>query len=441
MNLALVALVLASMASAARAGDLAATPLPVAPGPPTGLAGPAALRETVFGPRPEDIAPLPARVPLLELNVRTAWHRPLPAVFWFDARLRAWLSPQQHPAPLVIVIAGTGGSGNSDKVTTLRGALYGAGFHVLTLPSPTFPGFIAAASSTGIAGDLLQDGEDLYATLTEILAHLPPRMQVTDVDIIGYSLGGANAAIVKSIDSQEQRLHLHRAVMINPPVSLFDSVGRLDKLYAITLGNGDAGVERFYQRLYAELANLYRASDRSVLDEDFLLGAAASVLTTDREFAAAIALSFRLDLVNMFFAGDLYSGAGVVVDPRHPPKVGDSLEEIGIELRSMPFSAYFERVFAPYYLKHRAGSTVSSLIAQNRLSVIGDTLAKDGNYFAQTNRDDLILDEEELAWLERTLGRRIVVYEQGGHLGNLGERRQIEDLLEMLAGRWPGGSS
>ena len=80
---------------------------------------------------------------------------------------------------------------------------------------------------------------------------------------------------------REHKLNIHRAVMINPPVSLFASVGRLDKLFAITLGNGDAGVERFYQQLYAALANLYRASDRVEIDEDFLLEAAAAVLRTD----------------------------------------------------------------------------------------------------------------------------------------------------------------
>ena len=144
-------------------------------------------------------------------------------------------------------------------------------------------------------------------------------MRITDIDMLGYSLGGANAAMVKSIDAAEHKLNIHRAVMINPPVSLFSSVGRLDKLFAMTLGNGDAGVERFYQQLYAELANLYRASDRVELDEDFLLGAAAAVLKTDAEFSAAIALTFRIALVNMFFAGDLYAGTGVVVDPKHPP--------------------------------------------------------------------------------------------------------------------------
>ena len=30
-----------------------------------------------------------------------------------------------------------------------------------------------------------------------------------------------------------------------------------------------------------------------------------------------------------------------------------------------------------------------------------------------------------------------MVYDHGGHLGNLGDRQQVADMLEMLAGRWP----
>ncbi len=315
--------------------------------------------------------------------------------------------------------------------------LYGAGYHVLTLPSPTFPGFIVSTSSTGVAGDLLQDGQDLYQAMQRIVAHLPRKVRITEVDVLGYSLGAANAGVVKSIDAREHKLRIHRAVMIEPPVSLFDSIGRMDKLFALSIGSGDAGVERLYQKLYAQLANFYRASDRVAIDEDFLLSAAAAVLTTDAEFSAAIALSFRVDLMNMFFAGDLYARTGVVVDPRHPPRVGAALEDIERILRGKPFAEYFTQVFAPFYLKHRAHSTTASLIADNNLNIIGPALRNDPDYYVQTNSDDLILDKSELTWLEKTLGSRIAVYDHGGHLGNLGDRRQAADMLAMLAGQWP----
>src|SRR6202522_2713928 len=440
MNRCLPALALAALVLSQAHSEQPSIPAPAAPGPATGLADSAALRATVFGTPPQDIAPLPAKVPLLEMDLELPWRLPIPGVFWFDKRLRVWLSAQDMPAPLAIVISGTGSDGNTAKLSTLRGALYGAGYHVLTMPSPTFPGFIVSTSSTGVAGDLEQDGHDLYAAMGVIIAHLPRRVRITDVAVLGYSLGGANAAVVKSIDAREHKLHIHRALMINPPVSLFASVGRLDKLFARSLGNGDAGIERFYQQLYAELANLYRASDRVELDEDFLLGAAASALKTDAQFSAAIALTFRLDLVNVFFAGDLYAGTGVVVNPKHPPKVGDSLEETERILRTKPFADYFTRVFAPYYLKHRVNSTPASLIADNNLQSIGGSLRNDPDYYAQTNSNDLILDKQELTWLKNTLGARIAVYDHGGHLGNIGERQQVSDMLDMLAGRWQGAA-
>jgi Alpha/beta hydrolase family len=408
--------------------------------PAAGLADSAGLRATVFGTPPQDIAAMPARVPLQEIDISMPWARPVPKVLWFDGRLRVWFSAQKKPAPLAIVIAGTGSSGNTAKLSILRGALYGAGYHVLTVPSPTFPGFIVSTSSTGVAGDLMQDGHDLYAALQRVIAHLPRHAPITDIDVLGFSLGGANAAIVKSIDAREGKLKIHRAVMINPPVSLFASINRQDELFAQAIGPADQGLDNLYRRLYARLANFYRASNKFEIEDTDLMAAAGSVLRTDADFTAAIALTFRLELVDVFFTGDLYAGTGVVIDPAHPPGVEDSLEEIGRRLRGMTFAEYFNKVFVPYYTAHRPHASAESLQADNRLDIIGPALKDDGDYYAQTNRDDLILDQAELQWLESTLGQRIVVYDHGGHLGNLGDRRQVADMLDMLAGRWQGSS-
>jgi hypothetical protein len=77
-------------------------------GPATGLADSAALRATVFGTPPQNIAPMPARVPLREIDISMPGARPVPKVLWFDSRLRVWFSAQDKPAPLAIVISGTG---------------------------------------------------------------------------------------------------------------------------------------------------------------------------------------------------------------------------------------------------------------------------------------------------------------------------------------------
>src|SRR3984957_12974292 len=89
---------------------------PAMVGPATGLADSAALRATVFGTPPQDIAPMPATVPLVEINIGMPWARPVPAVFWFDRKLRVWFSAQDKPAPLAIVISGTGSDANTAKL-------------------------------------------------------------------------------------------------------------------------------------------------------------------------------------------------------------------------------------------------------------------------------------------------------------------------------------
>ena len=392
----------------------------------------------MFGTPPQDIAPLPDTVPLLEIDVALPWARPVPQIFWFDKRLRVWFSAQEKPAPLAIVISGTGSDGNTAKLSMLRAVLYGAGYHVLTVPSPTFPGFIVSASSTGVAGDLMQDGQDLYAALVEIVAHLPRKVRITDVDVLGYSLGGANAAIVKSIDATEHKLNIHRAVMIKPPVSLFASIGRLDKLFAVSLGDGDAGIERLYQQLYAAARQRVPRIGRVQIDENFLLGAAAAVLKTDAEFSAAIALTFRIELVQhvlrrrsvcrsgrggrsrasaqggRFAGGDRASSAQqAVLGVFHP----------GLRAVLSQASAEFDGRFADRGKPARR---------HRRCAAHGP------DYYAQTNSDDLILDRRGARLAEDHDGPRIAVYDHGGHLGNLGDRQQAADMLDMLDGRWPG---
>lgn len=401
-----------------------------------GLADSAALRATIFGPAEDQRAALPDSVPLREINIDIEGGLPVPDLYWFNRKLRAYFSPQKGPAPLAIVIAGTGGSANGNRIRILRRALYQDGHHVLTLPSATFPRFIVAASSTGVAGDLWQDGLDLHRAIIQILTPLQSRHEFTEINILGYSLGGAHAAMVKAIADQKDSPNVRRAVMINPPVSLFSSVDRLDRLLELSIGDDEAAFDRFYHEVYTELSRLYSASDTVTVNQHFLLGAASQLLESERNLAAGISLSFRLSLLDLFFAGDLYAGTGVVVDPDNLP-TNASLDDISQTLRHHSFALYIDRVFVPFYMKHRPGSTRESLIADNHLNRIGDQLRNNPDYYAQTNADELILNAEELAWLREAFGTRLVVYERGGHLGNLGEKQQIEDMLDMVSGRYP----
>ena len=72
--------------------------------------------------------------------------RKKPPIFFYDEGLRCSFAYQKKKAPLVFLIAGTGSSDRAPKLVTMMKALYQAGYHVITLPSPTHPNFIISAS-------------------------------------------------------------------------------------------------------------------------------------------------------------------------------------------------------------------------------------------------------------------------------------------------------
>ena len=67
--------------------------------------------------------------------------RQVPPVFWYygDGMPYGVLKQRRPNAPLFFVIGGTGAGFDSAKSQMLAGVLYQAGFHVVTLASPTHP--------------------------------------------------------------------------------------------------------------------------------------------------------------------------------------------------------------------------------------------------------------------------------------------------------------
>ena len=76
-----------------------------------------------------------------------------------------------------ILIAGTGASYDGGKNTNMARAFYQAGFHVVSISSPTHMNFIVAANSSGVPGHAYQDAEDLYRVMERIWDTLKDRIR------------------------------------------------------------------------------------------------------------------------------------------------------------------------------------------------------------------------------------------------------------------------
>lgn len=354
-----------------------------------------------------------------------------PEIFFYDRGLRYTVAFQKRKAPLVFLISGTGGSCKSAKITALMTNLYHAGFHVIALPSPTFPNFILNASTTHVPGLLADDAADLYRVMKQIWNQCKESIEVTDFSLAGYSLGGTEAAFVARLDEARKVFDFRRVLMLNPAVSLYNSVSRIEGLLDRIPG-GPRKIGAFYNGVMAKSTDFYRKGDFVGIDDDFLFAAYQARLLNRDEAGGMIAVSFRISSAGMIFASDVMTHGGYIVPKNRELKNSDSLEDYFWTSLHLSFLDYFNEYFVPYFKSRQPKLTRQDLVEALSIKSIESYLASSAKIGVITNEDDFILDKGELDYLSRVFGSRLKVYPRGGHLGNLEYRDNMTLLIDWL---------
>ncbi|NJO54422.1 MAG: alpha/beta fold hydrolase [Bacteroidales bacterium] len=205
----------------------------------------------------------------------------MPDVFWYEDRFRYSLAAQSDRAPLIFIVAGTNAGHSSRLSVFLQKAFWVAGYHVVSLSSPMFPNFIITASSTGVPGRTSRDAADLYAVMQRVLADVRDDIDVADVSLAGYSLGGWQSAFVAEIDDRERAVGFRRVLLINPPVSLYRSSLVLDNMLVQNLPGGVDELNDFINRVISRLAEVYRQSQSVAFGHDILYDAYLAIRPTE----------------------------------------------------------------------------------------------------------------------------------------------------------------
>ncbi|MDX6751290.1 hypothetical protein SH611_15865 [Geminicoccaceae bacterium 1502E] len=407
--------------------------LPIPEGPRLPVGDP--LARTVLG-TPEALR---AELPAFDLDsnlragrVRIFPDRKVPEVFWYAEGLEYLLAEQPGPAPLVFVIGGTGSSAHGDGMILLMRGLYAAGMHVVSIASPTFPGFIVSASETSVPGRLPEDAEDLYRAMMAVLSDIGPLLPVTGFRLAGYSLGGAHAAFLAKLDAQERAFNFEKVLLINPPVDLLRSVRILDAMFDRHLRDDPQRVALFIERLMNELGELYLESGQAAFDGDFLYRAYARLPPDDDRLETLIGLYFRLLANDMSFTADVMTGGGYIVPRGREPGFTSSLTPYLTRGLSRSFEDYFEELYFPFYKARDPDFDQQEALAELRLAHVEPFLRQARHLGVFTNRDDIILAPGDLDWLQRVMGPRLRVFEHGGHLGNFQERAFVDALAAFF---------
>jgi hypothetical protein len=385
---------------------------------------------TVLGTPEEYRAELPEEIPLKKRKIQV-FDREVPEALWFDEELRYSYALQKGPAPLVFLIAGTGASYDGGKNTNMARAFYKAGFHVVSISSPTYMNFIVSSSESGVPGHAFEDAEDIYRVMETIWGKLKKKIEVTDFYVTGYSLGGFNTAFVTYLDEKRQIFNFRKALLINPPVRLYSSISLLDRM----LENIPGGVDNFplfYSRLVEEIGRVYKRADQLNFNEEFLYQAFKAVDPDNEELAALIGVSFRISSANMAFTSDLMTDQGYIKPANVKFTKNTSPGDYEAVAHRLGFTDFFHVYFYPYHKARNPDLSRAELIEQMSLSSIEDYLRSAEKIEVMHNQDDLILEPGEIDFFPRVFGDRAKIYPKGGHCGNMDYRDNVAHMVNVF---------
>jgi pimeloyl-ACP methyl ester carboxylesterase len=389
------------------------------------------LEATVLGTPATYKADLPEQIPIEEKQVLPLRGRAVPEIFWYAATLQYALSRQPGEAPLVFIVPGTGANFNASKSLILQRALYQAGLHVVSLPSPIHPNFIVPASRSRRPGLLAEDAEDIYRVMQLIRRQLQGELQISRYDLVGYSLGATHAAFVARLDEQRRSLDFGRVLLINPPVNLARSAAILDALFARHF-ESIADFSELFNRLLVRFSEFYDPSEQVLFSDEMVYELYRRRPPPDSTLEALIGAAFRLVSINLLFTSDVMADLGVLVAQNHEIALTESLTPYFKAASLLDFEFYARQILYPYYNKTSPDVTFEELAEQNSLRAVGDYLGQADKIGLVHNEDDFLLSDGELDYLRRLFGDRAQIYPKGGHSGNMDYKDNVAYVTDFF---------
>ena len=392
---------------------------------------PGAYEATILGTPATLIPQFPPKTPLRRLVLDVMPGRKKPAVFYYDEGLRCTFAYQNKKAPLIFLIAGSGSSDRSDKLMTMMKAFHQAGFHVITLPSPSNANFIISASKSSIPGDLTEDVADLYRAMEVAMKQVEGEIEVSSFQLCGYSLGASQAAFLAKLDEERKVFNFRKVLLINPPVNVYDSASRIeDLLKHIPGGPKKQGV--FFNKMLTKFSHYYGYGNFVALDDDFLYSIYEETLFSREEAGGLIGLTYRINLAGMIFSSDVMTRSGYVVPKNRVLTATDSLFDYFLVSSHLSFMDYFDEYLLPYFQKQYPGITRQAFIDSQSLKSIEGYLKSSAKFGLMTNENDLILSPAEIVYLRQLFGDRAKIYPRGGHLGNLEYKDNLAYMVDFF---------
>ena len=344
--------------------------------------------------------------------------------------------------PVVFVIPGI--FSNHDDSTCLRTLkqVSKLDFHVFCLPNPWSKVFIQARPANGLLpGKLYEEALIEYNLIKTLLVDLQAKQQVSTVHLMGFSYGAFLAAIVKSLDeSSAQPLISGQTTILSPPVRMFRSMGRLDKLF-------DAEKERYQNttnlQIYAVISNYLMSGQDSDLSPNSkrLAPTIVGFQAFHRNLIKSLKLLEEVKRQSHVKSRDVDVGGEVLLEVEGGLSEGSNIFMSGIGPNLIPVDTSRAKEMLDYRFAHYISSHYSNNEIDEYKQTKGDLMYwigknKDQRLRIMSAHDDFLNIDEDWEDLSRFLSRThrdqsiLVKLSEGGHMGYM-STAWFADLLKV----------
>ncbi|MBR4125644.1 MAG: VacJ family lipoprotein, partial [Victivallales bacterium] len=336
--------------------------------------------------------------------------------------------PLRNAKKLVILLPGIGAHRQSAELSAFAEFFRRRDCAVIAISSTFTPDYF-----TNVPGDnpppgfIPEDAKVLVHVLNEVVSdftcHYGYFFDTTT--LLGYSLGGINAL---NLAAAEQRgefpdtLHIDRYLAINPPVDPVYALDVVDKFFNYPEQFPEAEREARVRDIIMRLASWMQPSP---INPPSLV-----VPLTHEESQFLVGVNMRFHLAEAIQAQEKRNPSGLL---HEDPQAWFHRNNLFAETMSISFNDYIEKMVVPYYQAHGLdGCTAEDLRKKCSLRELTDDLARTKNVLVFHSRNDFLVTDEDLSWFEATFGPRATILDEGSHLGALGNRAFVQNLVNAL---------
>lgn len=298
-------------------------------------------------------------------------------------------------APAAIIFPSIGEGVISDKSTVQAKLLYDEGYSVIILGSTCNWEFLKSMPTDYRPGLPNRDAQYLRKATAKVLDDIQSkhRCNFNSKIAVGTSFGAITGLFVAAQENEQNTLNISHYVAINPPVEAIFAINQVDKFSQDWKNDSSDIKARAAITVEKVLLKTKEVSDKNASNPTYFP-------FTDDEAKLILGFFMRQKLYDLVFTIENGSKA--------------KKNKLYESMNNMSFKDYAQK-----YLFVNQEKSASQIDYEASLYSIANFLQSSNNYKIYHSVDDYYASPQQLAWLKKQSGEKVVYFSNGSHLGEL----------------------